>query len=149
MSFTDSVANTLAMVNTQNHSKTKAEEVIGMVKGELEVLGAAAAIGYANGRSPAAGLDHAQIAGAPIDLGTFVAANAAIVLGFGGKYAEDLAAVGAGAGAVYMTRLFTRYGSQARVEAQTGATPKQIASGGFMGGAPIGRRTQVGYKMAG
>ena len=122
--------------------------------------GSAAAIAYANGRSPAAGLDHAEIAGAPVDLGVLVAANAAIVLGFAGKYAEDLAAVGGGGGAVWITRLFTRYGSQARVEAQTGATPKQIASGGFMGGAPIGRTTQVGaspgplqgsygYRMAG
>lgn len=154
MNLTESVNDILHIRKTADGYKVAGESAIGIAKLYLETSAGAAATAYANGRYPGAG-DHAEVFGAPVDLGVFVAANVAIVLGLAGRHVEDAANFGAGGLNTYVGRLFTKMGSQNRIKAISGgATPAQIApqaaSGGFMGGAPIGHVTQVGgFRMTG
>lgn len=155
MSLTDSVKDILHIRDTASGLKVAGEDAIDVAKLYLESSAGAAATAYVNGRYPGAVGDHAEIFGAPVDLGVFVAANVAIMLGLAGRNAKDLANFGVGGLNTYVGRLFTKMGSQNRIKAVSGgATPSQIApqaaSGGFMGGAPIGAVTQVGgFRMTG
>lgn len=145
MSLTDSVTDLLSIRKTAEGYKVAGEDAIDVAKLYLESSAGAAATSFVNGRYPGAVGDHAELFGAPVDLGVFVAANVAIVLGLAGRNAKDLANFGVGGLNTYVSRLFTKMGSQSRIKAISGgATPGQIASGGFMGGAPIGAVTQVG-----
>lgn len=145
MSLTDSVNDILHIRKTAEGYKVAGEDAIDVAKLYLESAAGAATTAFLNGRYPGAVGDHAEVFGAPVDLGVFVAANVAIVLGLAGRNAKDLANFGAGGLNTYVGRLFTKMGSQNRIKALSGgATPSQLASGGFMGGAPIGQVTQVG-----
>ncbi len=151
MSLTDAAKDFLGLRESASGLRVHGENVLGIAKKYLESGAGAALVAYANGRSPAQGMDHAELFGAPIDLGGFVAANAAIVLGLAGRHIEDAANFGSGMLDVYIARLATKAGNEHRIKAMTGgSTSKQIGSGGFMGGAPIGQVTQVGaYRMHG
>jgi hypothetical protein len=151
MNLTETVKDVLDLRQSAEGHRSKTENILGIGRMYLESFAGAALAGYANGRSPVAGGDHAELFGAPVDLGGFVAANLAIVLGVTGEHMRDAANFGAGFMNVYIARMATKMGNEHRIEKLTGgSTSKQIGSGGFMGGAPIGRVTQVGaYSMHG
>ena len=151
MDLVSSVKDVLDIRDQTRPHQSKGDFIVSTGRMYLESGAAAFLLGYANGRSPVAGQNHAEILGAPVDLGAFVLANGAIAIGLVGSHAEDVTNLASGALSVYLARLGTGMGNEGRIKALSGGTTsKQMGSGGFMGGAPIGRVTQLGgYSMTG
>lgn len=150
MTLTETLKNALGIKEQHGQMTMHGERILGRAKQTGEVVGTACLLAYLNGRSPTAGKDHLQIANAPLDLGYGVLVHGAALLGFGGRYGEDAHNSADGALACYGVRLFTRYGSEARISSLGGgaAAKQQMASGGWES-RPHEQTVAGQYRMAG